>query len=549
MFCPSLEQTLNQAFRFARESHHEYLTVEHLALALLDNPDASEILRACSANVEGIRLSLATYIKENVPSVKKSRFETQPTLGLQRVLQRSIFQVQASGSTEVTGANVLAALFNEKDAYAVQLLNQYHVTRYDVISYLSSGNRFQESQDDFSPMESQEGVEYEQESGFEGQKVTVDKFATNLNEKVKKGEIDPLIGRTYELNRVVQTLCRRRKNNPLIVGEPGVGKTAIAEGLAYAIENDTVPDVLKGVQVYTLDLGAMLAGTKYRGDFEKRFKQFLALFKTTSNRVLFIDEIHTIVGAGAASGGAVDAANLLKPVLSKGELRCIGATTYQEYRNIMDKDRALSRRFQKIDVEEASDEETLEILKGLKSSLEKHHHVRYSDVALKTAVEYASRYIRDRFLPDKAIDIIDEAGAQHRMMHPNEADSAPVISKNDIVRVVSMIARIPASKMGLEDKKRLKDLGRELKTLIFGQSKSIDQVVSAVTLSRSGLMDDDKPLGSFLFTGPTGVGKTELCKQLADMMGLDLIRFDMSEYMEKTCCITFDWCASGVCRL
>ena len=508
------------------------MTVEHLLLALLDNHAAADVLNACAADIPQLRRDLIEFIDSTTPliSVGDEDRETQPTLGFQRVLQRAVFHVQSSGKKEVTGANVLVAIFSEQESQAVYFLKQQSISRIDVVNFIAHGISKVQS-DDPEQQDFQQDGGQEEAGGEASGGNPLDSFATNLNEAAKKGRIDPLVGRDYEVDRVVQILSRRRKNNPLLVGETGVGKTAIAEGLAKRIEDGEVPDIMLGAQVYSLDLGALLAGTKYRGDFEKRLKGLLAELKKRDKSILFIDEIHTIIGAGAASGGVMDASNLLKPMLSSGELRCIGSTTYQEFRGIFEKDSALTRRFQKIDVNEPSVEETYRILKGLKSRFEDHHHLRYTDKALRAAAELSDRYITDRHLPDKAIDVIDEAGAAERLK--SESKRKKSIGVSDVERVVALIARIPARSVNKDDKSLLANLERNLKMTVFGQDEAIENISSAIKLARAGLKSADKPIGSFLFTGPTGVGKTEVTKQLAESLGVELLRFDMSEYMER----------------
>ncbi len=528
MLNKELEFTLNNAFREASDKHHEFMTVEHLLLALMDNSAAASVLRACGADVSFLKRELASFLDETTPvlSSEDSR-ETQPTLGFQRVLQRAVFHVQSAGREEVTGANVLVAIFGEPDSQAVYLLNAQSVSRLDVVNYISHGI----SKVSGGEEESEGFGQTDDDGGEAPSKSPLESFATNLNERAKQGKIDPLIGRDEEVERTVQVLCRRRKNNPLFVGEAGVGKTAMAEGLAKRIVDGEVPEVLADCVVYSLDMGALLAGTKYRGDFEKRLKAVLAQLQKKPGNVLFVDEIHTIIGAGAASGGVMDASNLIKPALASGELKCIGSTTYQEYRGIFEKDRALARRFQKIDVPEPSVDETIRILQGLKSRFEEHHEVKYTRQAIKTAVELADRYINDRHLPDKAIDVIDEAGAKQRMASPSKRKKT--IGVKDVEAIVAKIARIPAKTVVGSDRERLKTLERDLKMVVFGQDDAIDSLATAIKLSRSGLGTEDKPIGSFLFAGPTGVGKTEVTRQLAKVMGIELIRFDMSEYMER----------------
>ena len=528
MLNKDLEQTLNEAFVFARQHRHEFMTVEHLLLMLLDNPAARDALKACGANVENLRTELNTFVTDTTPLMSEKQSverETQPTLGFQRVLQRAVFHVQSSGKAEVTGANVLVAIFSEQESQAVYILKKADVTRLDVVNYISHG--VSKSDEDPSPSES---VSEEASEGDEEQSL-LSKYASNLNLAAKEGKIDPLIGRDSEVERSIQILCRRRKNNPLLVGEAGVGKTAIAEGLAFKIVNNDVPDVIAASTVYSLDLGGLLAGTKYRGDFEKRLKGILKELSKDPDAILFIDEIHTIIGAGAASGGVMDASNLLKPKLSSGELRCIGSTTYQEYQGIFEKDRALARRFQKIDVIEPSVSDTTKILMGLKSRYEEHHSVRFTQKALQAASELSAKYINERYLPDKAIDVMDEAGASQRLLPASKRKK--VINVGDIEQIIAKIARIPEKSVSASDKETLKNLSRDLKMVVFGQDKAIDTLTNAIQLSRSGLGTETKPIGSFLFAGPTGVGKTEVTQQLAKVMGVELVRFDMSEYMER----------------
>ncbi len=532
MIAQELEVSLHMAFVEARQQRHEFITVEHLLLALLDNPSAAEVLRACSANVDDLRKALSNFIKDNTPQVAGTDdVDTQPTLGFQRVIQRAIMHVQSTGNgkKEVTGANVLVAIFGEKDSHAVYYLHQQGVTRLDVVNFIAHGIK---KTDPPEPTKAGEGAAEAEESAEKSEKSSpLEQFTQNLNQLAKEGKIDPLIGREYEVERVIQILCRRRKNNPLLVGEAGVGKTAIAEGLAWRITQKEVPEILAEAQVYSLDMGALLAGTKYRGDFEQRLKGVLKALKDKPNGILFIDEIHTLIGAGAASGGTLDASNLLKPALSSGQLKCIGATTFTEYRGIFEKDAALSRRFQKVDVVEPTVQETVEILKGLKSRFEEHHGVKYAVAALQAAAELSAKYINDRHLPDKAIDVIDEAGAAQRILPPSKRKKT--ITKTEVEEIVAKIARIPPANVSNDDRGKLKVLERDLKSVVFGQDKAIDVLASAVKMARSGLGKGDKPIGSFLFSGPTGVGKTEAAKQLAYIMGIDLIRFDMSEYMER----------------
>jgi len=533
MIAQELEVSLHMAFVEARQQRHEFITVEHLLQALLDNPSAAEVLKACSANIDDLRKSLANFIKDNTPQVAGTDdVDTQPTLGFQRVIQRAIMHVQSTGSgkKEVTGANVLVAIFGEKDSHAVYYLHQQGVTRLDVVNFIAHGIK---KNDPPEPTKSGEApTEAEDGSAEKNEKASpLEQYTQNLNQMAKDGKIDPLIGREYEVERVIQILCRRRKNNPLLVGEAGVGKTAIAEGLAWRITQKDVPEILADSVVYSLDMGALLAGTKYRGDFEQRLKGVLKSLKDKPNAVLFIDEIHTLIGAGAASGGTLDASNLLKPGLSSGALKCIGATTFTEYRGIFEKDAALSRRFQKIDVVEPTIEQTVDILKGLKSRFEEHHNVKYAVAALQAAADLSAKYINDRHLPDKAIDVIDEAGAAQRILAPSKRKK--IIGKTEVEEIVAKIARIPPANVSNDDRSKLKTLERDLKNVVFGQDKALDMLASAVKMARSGLGKGDKPIGSFLFSGPTGVGKTEAAKQLAYIMGIDLIRFDMSEYMEQ----------------
>ncbi len=531
MLSKDLESTLNDAFREAKSKRHEFMTVEHLLLALLDNSVALDVLQKVGADVERLRTDLGEFIDSTTPLIPagESERETQPTLGFQRVLQRAVFHVQSSGRKEVTGGNVLVAIFSEQESQAVFFLKQQNVARIDVVNYIAHG-----ISKVFGPGESGDAAPIGEDESAEGgapQQSALEAFATHLNEQARNGRIDPLIGREAEVERVVQVLCRRRKNNPLLVGESGVGKTAIAEGLAKRIVDGQVPEVVAGCNIYALDLGALLAGTKYRGDFEKRFKMVLNELKKDEGAILFIDEIHTIIGAGAASGGVMDASNLLKPVLTSGEIKCMGSTTYQEYRGIFDKDRALSRRFQKVDVNEPDVDDTYRILKGLKSQFEDHYQLRYTDRALRTASELAAKYINDRFMPDKAIDVVDEAGAAQLLQPPSRRKKS--ISAGDIEQVVAKIARIPSSQVTTSDKEALRDIDRKLKMVVFGQDEAIDTLASAIKLSRAGLKSGDKPTGSFLFAGPTGVGKTEVSRQLANIMGVELLRYDMSEYMER----------------
>jgi ATP-dependent Clp protease ATP-binding subunit ClpA len=530
MLSKDLEVTLNEAFRAAKAKRHEFMTVEHLLLALLDNKVALDVLEKVGVDVDRLRKDLSEYIESTTPLIPAgdSDRETQPTLGFQRVLQRAVFHVQSSGRKEVTGGNDLVAIFSEQESQAVFFLKQQNVARIDVVNYIAHGisKVFGEGESG-EPAAEQE----EEGAGEEAQQSALEAFATNLNDQARNGRIDPLVGRDAELERVIQVLCRRRKNNPLLVGESGVGKTAIAEGLAKRIVDGQVPEVVSDSTIYALDMGALLAGTKYRGDFEKRFKLVLAELKKQEGSILFIDEVHTIIGAGAASGGVMDASNLLKPLLTSGDIRCMGSTTYQEYRGIFDKDRALSRRFQKIDITEPDVNDTYNILKGLKSRFEDHYHIRYTDKALRAAAELADRYITDRFQPDKAIDVIDEAGAAQLLLAPSKRKKS--IGATDVEQVVAKIARIPSTQVTSSDKEALRNLDAKLKMVVFGQDEAIDSLASAIKLSRAGLKSGEKPIGSFLFAGPTGVGKTEVCRQLANIMGVELLRYDMSEYMER----------------
>ncbi len=525
MIAQELEVSLHMAFMEARQKRHEFITVEHLLLALLDNPSASEVLKACATEIEELRKLLADFVTEHTPVLSNEEADTQPTLGFQRVIQRAILHVQSSGKKEVNGANVLVAIFGEKDSHAVYFLHQKGVARLDVVNFISHGiSKVPQA----TPGKPEGEAEAEQEPASGG---ALESYTLNLNAQAVAGKIDPLIGRETELERVVQTLCRRRKNNPLLVGEAGVGKTAIAEGLARRIVEGEVPEILSECTVYSLDMGALLAGTKYRGDFEQRLKAVLKQLGENPHSILFIDEIHTLIGAGAASGGTLDASNLLKPALSNGTLKCIGATTYQEYRGIFEKDHALSRRFQKVDVVEPSIAETVSILRGLKTRFEEHHGIKYASSALTSAAELAARYINDRHLPDKAIDVIDEAGAAQRILPKSKQKK--IITKHEIEEIVARIARVPAQSVNADDRTQLKNLERNLNAVVFGQGKAIDALASAIKMSRSGLGNPQKPTGCFLFSGPTGVGKTEVARQLAYIMGVELIRFDMSEYMER----------------
>ena len=530
MIAQDLEVSLHMAFVDARAARHEFITVEHLLSALLDNATAVEVLKACSVNIAELRAQLKNFINDNTPVVPGTEeVDTQPTLGFQRVIQRAIMHVQSTsnGKKEVTGANVLVAIFGEKDSHGVYFLQQQGVTRLDVVNFISHGIR----KDQAEPVKAADPTQENEEAAASGKESPLDQFTQNLNALARQGKIDPLIGRDGEVERVIQVLCRRRKNNPLLVGEAGVGKTAIAEGLAWRITRNEVPDILANSIVYSLDMGALLAGTKYRGDFEQRLKGVLKALKDNPHGILFIDEIHTLIGAGAASGGTLDASNLLKPALSNGQLKCIGATTFTEYRGIFEKDAALSRRFQKVDVVEPSVDQTVQILRGLKSRFEEHHGVKYASAALVAAAELSSRYINDRHLPDKAIDVIDEAGAAQRILPKSKQKKT--IGRPEIEEIVAKIARIPAQSVTVDDRSKLQTLDRDIKSVVFGQDPAIEALASAIKMTRAGLGKVDRPIGSFLFSGPTGVGKTEVAKQLAYIMGIELLRFDMSEYMER----------------
>ena len=528
MFSKDLEFTIGQCYKQAREQRHEFMTVEHLLLSLLDNPSAVAVLRACGADLVRLGSDLKNIIAETVPVLSgEDGRDTQPTLGFQRVLQRAVYHVQSSGKKEVTGANVLVAIFGEKDSHAVYFLNQQEITRLDVVNFISHGVTKTGSE----PVKPEPEAKQEGEAGEEGKNDPLSEYASNLNDLARQGKIDPLIGRDEEIERTIQVLCRRRKNNPLYVGEAGVGKTALAEGLAKRIVEGQVPEVLADATIFALDLGALVAGTKYRGDFEKRLKAVIGQLKKEPGAILFIDEIHTIIGAGSASGGTMDASNLIKPVLSSGELRCIGSTTFQEYRGVFEKDRALARRFQKIDVVEPSVADAVAILTGLKTRFEQHHSVEYTADALKAAVDLSVKHIGDRLLPDKAIDVIDEAGARQRLLPEDQRKT--VVDVPEIEFIVARMARIPPKQVSASDKDVLKNLERNLKMVIFGQDPAIDTLVASIKMARSGLGNPDKPIGNFLFAGPTGVGKTEVTRQLAMQLGIELIRFDMSEYMES----------------
>jgi ATP-dependent Clp protease ATP-binding subunit ClpA len=528
MFSKELELSISQAYQEAREKRHEFLTVEHMLLALLDNASALSILSACGTDVAALENDIRKVLEDTVPVLgDDDGRDTQPTIGFQRVLQRALYHVQSAGKEEVLGANVLVAVFSEKDSYASYLLNRYDVTRLDVVNYISHGIS---KLDDEAAENADASVLDSEEGGADKNASALDQYTSNLNQRARDDLIDPLIGREKEIQRTVQVLCRRRKNNPLLVGEAGVGKTAMAEGLARRIVHQEVPEILQDSTIYALDLGSLLAGTKYRGDFEKRLKTVVKELQDIPDAILFIDEIHTIIGAGAASGGVMDASNLIKPVLASGELRCIGSTTFQEFRGVFEKDRALARRFQKIDITEPSNEETVEILRGLKSRFEEHHHVEYTDDALLAAVELSARHINDRHLPDKAIDVIDEAGARQRLLPEEERKT--LLDEGDIEQIVAHMARIPAKQVSRSDRDALKNLERDLKLVVFGQDEAITALSAAIKMTRAGLGEEEKPIGSFLFAGPTGVGKTEVTRQLAMTMGIELIRFDMSEYME-----------------
>jgi ATP-dependent Clp protease ATP-binding subunit ClpA len=541
MIAQELEVSLHMAFMDARQKRHELITVEHLLMAMLDNPSASDVLKSCGANIDKLRADLTDHIEEHTPIVDgKDEVDTQPTLGFQRVIQRAMLHVQSSGKKEVTGANVLVAIFGEKDSHAVYFLHQEGIARLDIVNFIAHGiSKVSETNDNENQVNDNES-QVKSNKGLET-------YTVNLNKLVAQGKIDPLIGRGDEVERLVQILCRRRKNNPLLVGEAGVGKTAIAEGLAKKIVEKDIPEVLKDKVIYSLDLGALIAGTKYRGDFEQRLKDVLKLLAEQKNSILFIDEIHTIIGAGSASGGTLDASNLLKPALANGNLKCIGATTYQEYRTVFEKDHALSRRFQKIDVEEPNVATTINILKGLKTHFEDHHNVKFSSNAIISAAELSAKYINDKQLPDKAIDVIDEAGAAQKILPKSKQKK--LIGSKEIESVISKMARIPEQNVNKNDRNALKTLERDLKAVIFGQNKAIESLSSAIKMARSGLGSDNKPIGSFLFSGPTGVGKTEVARQLAYILGIELIRVDMSEYMERTLCIKINWCPSRLCRI
>jgi ATP-dependent Clp protease ATP-binding subunit ClpA len=526
MIAQELEVSLHMAFMDARQKRHELITVEHLLLAMLDNPSAAEVLKACGSNIDVLRNELTQYIDDHTPTISgEDEVDTQPTLGFQRVIQRAMLHVQSSGKKEVNGANVLVAIYGEKDSHAVYFLHQQGITRLDVVNFIAHGvSKLNEGDTQKTSPEQENDQESSSSKALET-------YTINLNKMVLAGKIDPLIGRDSEIERVIQTLCRRRKNNPLLVGEAGVGKTAIAEGLAKRIVDKEVPSILENTIIFSLDMGSLLAGTKYRGDFEQRLKSVMKQLNEQKDAILFIDEIHTLIGAGSASGGTLDASNLLKPALSNGSIKCIGATTYQEYRTVFEKDHALTRRFQKIDVNEPSILDTINILKGLKSRFEKHHNVKYSVAAINSAAELSAKYINDRHLPDKAIDVIDEAGAAQRILPKNKQKK--VITNKEIEDIVAKIAKIPPKNISNDDKNALKNLERDLKAVIFGQDKAIENLASAIKMTRSGLGMPNKPIGNFLFSGPTGVGKTEVARQLAYILGIELVRIDMSEYMER----------------
>lgn len=532
MLSAEVEYSINTLFQDARDKSYEFVTVENLLLAMLDNPSAADALRACTVDIPSLRKDLSEFVEENTPKLATEEVErdVQPTLGFQRVIHRAVYSAQSARKNEVTGDAILVAIFGEPDSHATYFLEKHEVSRLDLVNYISHGIR-KDGKDELSGNEDELDMASEDVAQEEGKQSPLEQFADNLNQQAEAGKIDPLIGRDHEVERTVQILCRRRKNNPLLVGEAGVGKTAIAEGLAKRIVDEEVPEVLLDATIYSLDLGALLAGTKYRGDFEKRLKAVINQIKQEDHAILFIDEIHTIIGAGATSGGTMDASNLIKPVLSNGELKCIGSTTYQEYRSVFEKDRALARRFQKIDVNEPSVEETFEILKGLKSRFEEHHDVRYTLPALKTAAELSAKYMNDRHLPDKAIDVIDEAGANRRLKPASSRKKT--ISVGDIEAIIAKIARIPEKSISSSDMDVLRNLERDLKMVIFGQDQAIGELTAAIKMARSGLREDNKPIGSFLFAGPTGVGKTEVTKQLSQRLGIELLRFDMSEYMER----------------
>ena len=533
-FSSSLEKSIHSALKLANERNHELATLEHLLLALLDERDASNVLNACNVNIDLLRNNIENFLNNELGSLvtEVEGSEAVPTTGFQRVIQRAAIHVQSSGRNEVTGANVLVAIFAERESHAAFFLQEQEMTRYDAVNFIAHGVSKNPNYEEKKELDEGEQKDSSENTNGNPEKETaLSKYCVNLNEKSKNGDIDPLIGRNLEVERCIQILCRRRKNNPILVGDPGVGKTAIAEGLARKVISDQTPDILKGSTIYSLDMGALLAGTRYRGDFEERLKQVMKELEKDPKAVLFIDEIHTVIGAGATSGGAMDASNLLKPSLQRGTLRCMGSTTYKEYRNHFEKDRALARRFQKIDVVEPSTEDSIKILNGLKQYFEEHHKIKYSNECLKTAVELANKYIHDRKLPDKAIDVIDEAGAAQSLLPSNKKKK--VIGVKEIEEIISKIARIPSKRISKNDSEVLKDLEKSLKRVVFGQDTAIEMLASSIKLSRAGLREPEKPIGCYLFAGPTGVGKTEVCKQLADVLGISMLRFDMSEYMEK----------------
>ncbi len=533
-FSSSLEKSIHSALKLANERNHELATLEHLLLALLDERDASNVLNACNVNIDLLRNNIENFLNNELGSLvtEVEGSEAVPTTGFQRVIQRAAIHVQSSGRNEVTGANVLVAIFAERESHAAFFLQEQEMTRYDAVNFIAHGVSKNPNYEEKKELDEGDQKDSSENTNNNLEKETaLSKYCVNLNEKSKNGDIDPLIGRNLEVERCIQILCRRRKNNPILVGDPGVGKTAIAEGLARKVISDQTPDILKGSTIYSLDMGALLAGTRYRGDFEERLKQVMKELEKDPKAVLFIDEIHTVIGAGATSGGAMDASNLLKPSLQRGTLRCMGSTTYKEYRNHFEKDRALARRFQKIDVVEPSTEDSIKILNGLKQYFEEHHKIKYSNECLKTAVELANKYIHDRKLPDKAIDVIDEAGAAQSLLPDNKKKK--VIGVKEVEEIISKIARIPSKRISKNDSEVLKDLEKSLKRVVFGQDIAIEMLASSIKLSRAGLREPEKPIGCYLFAGPTGVGKTEVCKQLADVLGISMLRFDMSEYMEK----------------
>ncbi|MDC3017678.1 ATP-dependent Clp protease ATP-binding subunit ClpA [Paracoccaceae bacterium] len=533
-FSSSLERSIHNALKLANERNHELATLEHLLLALLDEKDASNVLNACNVNIDLLRNNIENFLNNELGSLvtEIEGSEAVPTTGFQRVIQRAAIHVQSSGRNEVTGANVLVAIFAERESHAAFFLQEQEMTRYDAVNFIAHGVSKNPNYEETKEVDKEDQKNSAENTKVDSAKETaLSKYCVNLNKKSKKGDIDPLIGRNLEVERCIQILCRRRKNNPILVGDPGVGKTAIAEGLARKVISDQTPDILKGSTIYSLDMGALLAGTRYRGDFEERLKMVMKELEKDPKAILFIDEIHTVIGAGATSGGAMDASNLLKPSLQSGTLRCMGSTTYKEYRNHFEKDRALARRFQKIDVVEPSTEDSIKILNGLKQYFEKHHKIKYSNECLKSAVELANKYIHDRKLPDKAIDVIDEAGAAQSLLPSSKKKK--VIGVKEIEEIISKIARIPSKRISKNDSEVLQDLEKSLKRVVFGQDTAIEMLASSIKLSRAGLREPEKPIGCYLFAGPTGVGKTEVCKQLADVLGIAMLRFDMSEYMEK----------------